>query len=141
MENSRKKILVVDDEPDFTTLLKLALEEAGAYDVLAENDAEHTLDAARQFQPDLVILDVMMPRLDGGDVAGLLRADEDLHDVPILLLTAGVTSNDWVMESPDDQRFRVLAKPLETARLVEAIEQEIGSGARAGGDIPAAKGD
>ena len=138
MKNSRKKILIVDDEPDFTKLLKFALEEAGAYDVLEENDAEHTLDAARQFDPDLVILDVMMPRLDGGDVAGLLRADENLHDVPILLLTAGVTGNDWVMESPDDQRYRVLAKPLETAQLVEAIEQEIGSVPRTG-DSPAAR--
>src|SRR5690242_18877225 len=108
MKSSRKKILIVDDEPDFTKLLKLALEEAGAYDVLEENDSEHTLDSARRFNPDLVILDVMMPRLDGGDVAGLLRADQALHDVPILLLTAGVTGNDWIMESPDEQRYRML---------------------------------
>ena len=64
-----KRILVVDDEQGFTMLLKMNLEKKGGYEVRVENDATKALDAAREFRPQVVLLDVVMPEMDGGDVA------------------------------------------------------------------------
>jgi len=64
-----KRILVIDDEPSITLNLKLTLESGGDYEVLGENNPANALAAAQTFQPDLILLDVMMPDLDGGDVA------------------------------------------------------------------------
>jgi len=83
-----KRILVVDDEPSVTRNLKLNLESSGDYDVFAENHAGNALAAARIFRPDLILLDVMMPGMDGGDVAARLRADPLLRDTPVIFLTA-----------------------------------------------------
>ena len=88
---SKKRILVVDDEVGFTRLLKLNLEQTGQYEVRVENWAEDAPRAVREFRPDLIFLDVMMPRLFGGDVASKIRADPSLKDTPIVFLTATVT--------------------------------------------------
>src|SRR5262245_22432169 len=86
-----KRILIVDDDVSFTRLLKLNLEETNDYAVRVENWAEDALKAAREFRPDLVLLDVMMPGMVGGDVASALQADPDLKSTPIVFLTAAVT--------------------------------------------------
>src|SRR2546426_9287773 len=80
---NKKRILLVDDETSFTRLLKLNLEQTDDYEVRVENWAEDALMAAREFRPDLVLLDVMMPRMIGGGVAALLRADASLKETPI----------------------------------------------------------
>ncbi len=79
----KKRILVVDDEPEFTNLLKLSLESHGYYEVREENDAEHARAAAREFDPDLVVLDIMMPEMDGSEVAAALKEDRVTRDVPV----------------------------------------------------------
>jgi len=89
-----KRILVVDDEPSVTRNLKLNLESSGGYDVFAENHATNALTAARIFRPDLVLLDVIMPGMDGGDVAARLRADPLLRDTPVIFLTALVSNEE-----------------------------------------------
>ena len=86
----KKRILIVDDEASFTRLLKLNLEQTNQYEVRVENWPEDALPAAREFQPDLIMLDVMMPRLFGGDVASQLRADPALKATPIVFLSAAV---------------------------------------------------
>ncbi|HMJ66728.1 MAG TPA: response regulator, partial [Candidatus Binatia bacterium] len=86
----KKKILVVDDEASITRLLKLNLEKTGAYVVRTENEGTKTVEVAREFKPDLILLDVMMPDIDGGDVAAHLQADGLLRSVPIVFLTAAV---------------------------------------------------
>jgi CheY-like chemotaxis protein len=88
-----KRILVVDDDSSVTRNLKLNLESGGGYEVLGENHAANALIAARNFRPDLILLDVIMPGMDGGDVAARLRADPLLRDTPIIFLTA-IVSND-----------------------------------------------
>ncbi len=87
------RILIVDDEPDFTALLKANLEEVGNFDVMEVNDSSLALEAARGFKPDLCVIDVVMPGLDGGDVVAQLRADPGLREVPVLMLTALVEEN------------------------------------------------
>ena len=69
MNNAKKRILIVDDEGSITRLLKLNLEQTGDYEVATENVSKAALAAAEAFRPDLMLLDVMMPGLDGGALA------------------------------------------------------------------------
>jgi CheY-like chemotaxis protein len=86
---AKKRVLLVDDEKSFTNLLKLNLEDTGNYEVRVENWAEDALKAAREFKPDIVLLDIIMPRMPGGNVAMQLKEDPALKDTPVIFLTAG----------------------------------------------------
>jgi DNA-binding response OmpR family regulator len=84
---SQQKILVVDDEPFICRSLTFVLKK-GNYEVLEARNGEEALAAIREHKPDLVFLDVMMPKIDGFQVTEAVRADESLNDVKIILLTA-----------------------------------------------------
>lgn len=119
----KKRILIVDDEKSLTNLLKLNLEETGDYDVRAEYWAEDALPAAKEFKPHLVLLDIIMPRMPGGDVVAQFKADPDLKDTPIVFITAAVpphivAENDGIIcELP------CLAKPVTIEKVIETIEK------------------
>ncbi len=120
------KILVVDDEEAFTWILKLQLEKAGPYDVCTENDPTAALQTARAFKPDIILLDVVMPEMDGGDVKAQLEEDPALREIPVLMVTALVSNNDApadaVVQSGSDV---MLAKPVRTEKLIAAIKQRL----------------
>jgi len=90
----KKRILVVDDEPDFTSMLRLTLESHGYFEVREENDADRARAAVREFDPDVVLLDIMMPGMEGSEVAAALKADPVTRDVPVIFLTALVSQAD-----------------------------------------------
>ena len=85
---AKSKILVVDDELGLLRLMALMLSTRGPYDVRSESDATQALAAARDFKPDLVILDWIMPDLSGADVAKLIKDDPSVSTTPILVLSA-----------------------------------------------------
>jgi len=120
---AKKRILLVDDEKSLTTLLKLNLEETGNYEVRVENWPEDALAAAREFKPDLVLLDIIMPRLPGGNVAAQIDGDPQLKGTPIIFLTAAVRrsqveDNDGIIcEHP------CLAKPASIDEVIAMIEK------------------
>src|SRR5512134_1615072 len=87
---STKKIMIVDDEAPFTRLLKLTLEKTGRYAVQVENVASRAVQTAKEFEPDLVLMDVMMPEIDGGVLASQFQSSHRLQNVPIVFLTAAV---------------------------------------------------
>jgi len=87
------RILIVDDEPDFTALLKENLEESGDFLVRQVNDSSLALKAAKEFHPHLCIIDVVMPGMDGGDVVAQFREEPTLSKVPVMMLTALVEEN------------------------------------------------
>src|SRR5712664_1150957 len=87
----KRRILIVDNDPNTTHLVKVLLERTGRYLVLEENDASKAHQNARNFRPDLILLDVVMPETDGGEVAARVEADPELHNTPIVFLTALVT--------------------------------------------------
>src|ERR1700710_3016480 len=87
-------ILIVDDEPDIKLLVKLNLELTGKFMIREENDAAQALAAAREFRPDLILLDVMMPGMDGGDVASRLATDSQIREIPIIFLTALISQEE-----------------------------------------------
>src|ERR1041384_328397 len=86
----KKKILLVDVEKSFTNHSKLNLEQTGRYDVRVVNWAEDALPAAREFRPDLMLLDLIMPRMPGGNVAAAFESDAELKNIPIISLTAAI---------------------------------------------------
>jgi CheY-like chemotaxis protein len=122
---STKRILVVDDEPSVTRNLKLTLESSGGYEVLGENQAINALSAARFFRPDLILLDVMMPGMDGGDVAARLRADPLLRGTPILFLTALVSNEETDGHEMSSGAETFLAKPVDLSELRKTLEEHI----------------
>ncbi len=123
LNTSKKKILIVDDEEGITRMIKLALEQTGHYEVYEENKPMRALTTAWSFQPDLIILDVMMPGMDGTEVAKLLKGDRRAKDVPIIFLTATVTRG----ETDDKWAENVIyiRKPATLPELINGIEQSI----------------
>lgn len=120
---AKKRILLVDDEKSLTSLLKLNLEDTGNYEVRVENWPEDALQAAREFRPHLILLDIIMPRLPGGNVASLIDSDAELKGTPIVFLTAAVRrqqvdENDGIIcDHP------CLAKPATVEEVIEMIER------------------
>ena len=121
----RKRILVVDDEIGFTRLLKLNLEQTNNYEVRVENWPERALMTAREFRPDLILLDMVMPRVFGGDVAAGLRADASLAATPIVFFTAAVSRTNLKKHDGIISGFPFLAKPSSVEEVIQQIEQRL----------------
>ena len=123
----KRRILIVDDEKSLTNLLKLNLEETGNYEVRTENWAEDAFPAAKEFNPDLVLLDIIMPRMPGGDVVAQFRRDPELKNTPIVFITAAIPPH--IVEEMEGkvptafEDLPCLAKPVTIEKVVEAIEK------------------
>jgi CheY-like chemotaxis protein len=120
----KKRILIVDDDSNSTHLVKILLERSGPYLVLEENDATQAHQTARSFRPDLVLLDVVMPKIDGGELAAQIQADRELHNTPIIFLTALVTQGE-AKSGLHIQGHPFVAKPINIPELIDAIEKHL----------------
>ena len=123
--STKKRILLVDDEKSFTNLLKLNLEDTGNYEVHVENWAEDAFPAAQKFKPDLILLDIIMPRMPGGNVAALIKADPELKDTPIIFLTAAVRKHQVEENDGIICDHPCLAKPATADEVVQMIEKHV----------------
>ncbi len=117
------RILIVDDEPAITRMVKLNLERTGNYLVHTENQGKMALAAAREFKPDLIILDIMMPDLGGDEISQQLKDDTELSKIKVIFMTAIVThaETDAMGHVIGGQIF--LAKPVNTEEMIETIEK------------------
>jgi CheY-like chemotaxis protein len=124
---NKKRILVVDDEASITRLLKLNLEKTGRYEVREENTGAGACEAAAEFLPHLIIMDVMMPDMGGGEVASRLREDPALRRIPVVFLTAAVKKEE--LGGPEGRigGRLYIAKPLDLKGVLNAIERILGS--------------
>lgn len=115
----KKKILIVDDEPDIVDLLRMRLESAG-YEVVTATDGKAALNAARTLAPDLIILDVMLPTMDGFMVSRMLKFDGRYKQIPIIMLTAkaGEVNRQTGEQVGVNAYFN---KPFDTAQLIAKI--------------------
>jgi len=118
----KKRILLIDDDPSFTRMLKLNLEETGAYEVRAENKGAQGLAAARQFNPDLILLDVVMPDMNGGEVTFDIENDRNTKDIPIVFLTA--TAKKKEDEGIIGSRT-IIAKPVTVEEVIDRVERTL----------------
>ena len=124
-ENERKRILIVDDEVSFARMVKMNLEKTGAFEVRTENKASYALAAAREFKPHLIILDVIMPTMDGGDVSNQIKRDRNLRDTPIIFLTATVSHREAGKDGLNSGGALFLAKPVSVETLVARINEHL----------------
>ncbi|MCK5178016.1 MAG: response regulator [Candidatus Omnitrophica bacterium] len=122
MEAKRKirKILVVDDDRTITALLKKYLEKNG-YEVIAINEASEGLELAMTRKPDLIVLDVMMPIINGFNFCRLVKAEEDTKDIPIILLTSRNKMKD-IEIGLEMGAEAYLIKPLNIEELIRTIK-------------------
>jgi DNA-binding response OmpR family regulator len=116
-----KKILLVDDEVDLVETVRFPLEMEG-YHVLVSYNGEDALNQARKENPDLILLDLMLPKLDGYKVCRLLKFDERYKHIPILMLTAKTQEKDKVLglETGADE---YITKPFEMDFLMEKVKE------------------
>jgi CheY-like chemotaxis protein len=115
------RVLVVDDEPALSRLVRISLEETGLYEVMEENLSYRALETARHFQPDVIVMDVNMPHKDGGDVAAEIRADSRLAGTPILFLTSLVSPEEAEGRDPSKKGPCFLSKKADPSVLIRTI--------------------
>lgn len=121
----KKRILIIDDEASFTRMVKLNLEKTGTFEVREENRATDALAAAREFKPDLILLDVIMPTMDGGDVASQIRNDRHLKGTPIVFLTATVSQREAGEGGLNSGGDLFLAKPVTVENLIHCLNENV----------------
>jgi CheY-like chemotaxis protein len=124
LRKEKRRVLIVDDDPDSTHLVKILLEKTGHYIVFEENDADEAHQSARNFRPDAILMDIMMPKTDGGEVAAQIEADPELRSTPIIFLTALVTEPE-TKAGLQIEGHRSLAKPINIPRLIDQIEESL----------------
>lgn len=124
MENGKKKILLVDDEPSLVLLMEARLKASG-YEVLSAGDGITGLEMAKREKPDLMILDLMLPRMDGYKVCGLLKKDSRYNKIPILMFTARAEDEDLKM-GQEVGADAYVTKPFEPKALLKKIQELLG---------------
>ena len=121
-----RRILIIDDEVGFTNLVKLNLEQTGRFVVGIVNESVDALAVAEEFKPQLILLDVMMPGKDGGELLAELEVNEQLKNVPVLFLTAS-TMNQLARAEQAAVRGRpVIAKPVLAQELIRRLDEVLG---------------
>ena len=120
------KVLLIDDEVDFTELLAANLEESG-FEVRQVNDPTKAIQEAKSFRPDICVIDLVMPRMDGGDVVNALKAEPVLSVTPVLMLTALVEES---IEHPGELQMKgglaFVSKTSDLEVIINAINRQLG---------------
>ena len=118
---NEKKILAVDDEPDFLSFLCMRLEVSG-YSVITAKDGDEALNKARETNPDLIILDLMLPKISGFEVCRMLKFDDAFKHIPIIILSALDQKDDKskVVDMGADAYF---IKPFDFKQLLAKIQE------------------
>ncbi|MBN1869012.1 MAG: response regulator [Candidatus Omnitrophica bacterium] len=121
----KRKILIIDDERDFSDVVKMILESTGKYEVTIENDAGNALYAAIRCQPDLILLDVIMAGKEGPDVAIEIKGNSHFKETPIVFLTATVTQQEVDEGGGTIGGHAFVAKPSSLDILLDSIERNM----------------
>ena len=121
----KKKILVVDDEESFAQMVRLNLEGTGEYEVKVETKGALALGTTKQFKPDLILLDIMMPDVDGSEVASQIKSDEELKNTPIVFVTATVTATEVDSRGGIIGGYPFISKPVTVEKLIECVKENI----------------
>ncbi len=122
----KTRILIVDDEKDFLYFLKHNLEKTGKYEVRAINDPFTALTSLKNFKPDLAVLDIMMPEMDGGELAWRLASREETKNTPVIFLTALLNSREE--RANINTRREFISKPVTVDVLMRRIERALAAG-------------
>ena len=122
---SKRKILIIDDEEGFSEMVKLNLESTGMYDVKVETDPRKAVQEAFLYQPDLVLLDVIMAKKEGPEVAAEMIQNPTLRKIPIVFLTATITQQEVDQGDGVIGGHAFVAKPSGLNTLLRTIERNL----------------
>ena len=125
MNTLRKRILIVDDEPVITRGIHRVLELTGKYEVREENRASHAMAATKAFLPDLILLDIVMPEVEGDELASEFRSVPEFRDIPIVFLTASVAQKEVDEHGGYIGGERFLAKPVDPVELMDCLRKQL----------------
>lgn len=122
MSKKPRRVVCIEDEPEMIDLFKLILTRRG-FEVVGANGGRQGLELVRELKPDLVLIDLMMPDMDGWEVYQHLKADEETQNIPVIVVTAKAQSIDRVLGLHIAKVNDYIAKPFSPTSLLESIEQ------------------
>jgi DNA-binding response OmpR family regulator len=122
MAEEKKTVVCIEDEPEMIDLVKLILGRKG-FDLTGAMGGREGLDAVRRIKPDLVLLDLMMPDMDGWEVYQQMKADEELKDIPVIVVTAKAQSIDKVLGLHIAKVDDYVTKPFGPQELLQSVER------------------
>lgn len=122
MAKNTRRIVCIEDEPEMIDLFKLILTRRG-FEVIGANGGRQGLELVKEIKPDLVLIDLMMPDMDGWEVYQHLKGDEDTQHIPVIVVTAKAQSIDRVLGLHIAKVNDYIAKPFSPSALLESIEQ------------------
>jgi DNA-binding response OmpR family regulator len=125
MESQAKRVVCIEDEPEMIDLVRLILGRKG-FEVIGANGGVEGLEAVRREKPDLVLLDLMMPDMDGWEVYQQIKADEALRHIPVVVVTAKAQSIDKVLGLHIAKVDDYITKPFGPQELLESVAKILG---------------
>ncbi|MDD5730862.1 MAG: response regulator [Candidatus Omnitrophica bacterium] len=120
----KKRVMIIDDEEGFALMLRVRLERVGNYEVMILTDAKDAIKHVHDFQPDVILLDLIMPKVNGLEARDILGSDPVAKDVPVII----VSGIDQSMDKSQAYKFGAvdyIVKPVDDARLLDAVEKAI----------------
>jgi two-component system response regulator VicR len=117
---TKRRVIYIEDEPEMIDLVRLILNRRG-YEIIGANGGREGLDMVRQQVPDLVLLDLMMPDMDGWDVYQQMKADEHTQNIPVIVITAKAQSIDKVLGLHIAKVDDYISKPFSPQELVDSV--------------------
>jgi two-component system response regulator VicR len=122
MAEEKKTVVCIEDEPEMIDLVKLILGRKG-FDLIGAMGGREGLDAVRRIKPDLVLLDLMMPDMDGWEVYQQMKADQELSSIPVIVVTAKAQSIDKVLGLHIAKVDDYITKPFGPQELLQSVER------------------
>jgi len=119
----KNRILVVDDEKDICFSLKEYFEKFGNFEVEACYNGLDGLKKAKEFKPDVILLDIMMPEMDGPEMACTLRQDKEIKDIPLVFLTSLVSKEELSKQKHITEPYYMMAKPVELDKIMKLVNK------------------
>ncbi len=125
MAQDKKRVVCIEDEPEMIDLVRLILGRKG-FEVIGANGGIEGLETVRREKPDLILLDLMMPDMDGWEVYQQIKADPELKDIPVVVVTAKAQSIDKVLGLHIAKVDDYITKPFGPQQLLESVEKNLG---------------
>jgi DNA-binding response OmpR family regulator len=126
MAEVKRNVVCIEDEPEMIDLIRLILGRRG-FELTGAMGGREGLDVIRRVRPDLVLLDLMMPDMDGWDVYQQMKADDDLKDIPVIIVTAKAQSIDKVLGLHIAKVDDYVTKPFGPQELLQSVEKVLGT--------------
>jgi len=126
MAEVKRNVVCIEDEPEMIDLIRLILGRRG-FELTGAMGGREGLEAIRRVKPDLVLLDLMMPDMDGWDVYQQMKADDDLKDIPVIIVTAKAQSIDKVLGLHIAKVDDYVTKPFGPQELLQSVERVLGA--------------